>query len=642
MFTDMVGFSAAMQADEAGTLTLLKEQEELVRPLFAAEHGREVKSTGDGFLVEFDSALHAVQCAIDIHRRLHERNSQEGVKPIKLRIGVHLGDIEERGNDIFGDAVNIAARIEPLARAGGICISDPVFTQVRNKVPNKFEKLLPKKLKNIRYPMELYRVALPWEAAEAPTGEIPRSRLAVLPLTNISPDPTDEYFADGLTEELISALSKIRELRVIARTSVNQYKASSKPVSQIGAELDVASVLEGSVRKSGNRLRITLQMVDTATQEPIWATTYDRELDDVFAIQTEIAEKTAGALRLQLLDPDRESIRKKSTSNLVAYNLYLKGIHAARTATYEGYSGSIKFLDEAIREDPEFSPAYSYLANIYMLLMGETLAPHDTFPRAKVLVSKALQLDPNSSEAHTARGNLALQHEQDWETSEREFKWAISINPSNANAHFWYAMLLLAVQRFDEAAGELRTTIELDPLWELPKIWMMVAHFAAGDFEAAIAAAEEERDRNPNEPGPHIDLGMMYARSGRVEEAQTEAELSAGEVSEYDRLNRAVLWARLGRPEEARSLVAEGEEAARTRYVNPSRMAALFSALGEKEKALEWLERDYREGTRGLWFDYQLMAFDPLRSDPSFHAMLTRLKLPTGVTGIAEHRATAG
>ncbi|MGP8077692.1 MAG: adenylate/guanylate cyclase domain-containing protein [Thermoplasmata archaeon] len=230
-----------------------------------AHEGREIKSTGDGFLVEFDSALRAVQCAIDIHQNLAERNAMPSVTPIRLRIGVHLGDVEERDGDIFGDSVYVASRIEPLADPGGICISEPVFGQVRNKISNQFEKLEPKALKNVRYPLDVYRVVLPWTGGPPPARSPGPARLAVLPFVNISPDPNDEYFADGLTEEMITVLSQLRELRVIARTSVSQYQANPKSVSQIGAELGVDAVLEGSVRKSVDQLRITVQLIDVGT-----------------------------------------------------------------------------------------------------------------------------------------------------------------------------------------------------------------------------------------------------------------------------------------------------------------------------------------------------------------------------------------
>jgi TolB-like protein/Flp pilus assembly protein TadD len=635
MFTDWVGFSASAQEDEASTLKLLQEEEELVRPIFASRHGREIKSTGDGFLVELDSALHAVLCAIEIQERLHDRNSRPGIAPIRLRIGVHLGDVEERGGDIFGDAVNIASRLEPLASPGGICISGQVYDQVRNKISNRLEKIEPRALKNIHVPIDVYRVTLPWEGGGSKPRDATRNRLAVLPLANISPDPKDEYFADGLTEELISALSKIQGLRVIARTSVSQYKSTSKSVSQISTELDVGSVLEGSVRKAGNRLRVTLQLIDASTQEHRWAKTYDRELDDVFMIQSEIAEKTAEAFRLDLLGTDRESIRKKPTSNLDAYNLYLQGLHAARQTTAAGYTDSRRFFEEAIARDPDFSLAYSALANMYLLMVGDLLAPGVAFPRASQLVTRALELDPESSDAHTARGNLALQHDQDWEISEIEFKRAISLNPSNANAHFWFAMLLTAVQRFDEAVEELRTTIELDPLWKLPRTWLLSVYFVDGNTDAALAIGEEERSRYPGDPSVPVALGTIYARAGRLEEARKEANRSLGPTDDGTRWNRAVLSARLGNPEEARALLAEWTGGSRGGYTNPALIAGLLSILGEQEQALEVLERDLLEG-RSLWAEYQWMAFDSLRGHPRFRGILEKLNLPADAPGLAK------
>jgi len=630
MFTDIVGYTALTQADEESALRLLREQEDLVRPLLPAYQGREIKATGDGFLVEFESALRAVQCAIDIQQHFQERNARAGVQPIQLRIGIHLGDVEERGGDVYGDAVNIASRIQPLARPGGICLSAEVSTQLRGKIPNRFEKLESKPLKGLRLPVDVFRVVLPWETPEPTLDGSARPRLAVLPLTNISPDPSDEYFADGLTEELISSLSRLRGLRVIARTSVGQYKSTSKTVAQIGDELGVSSVLEGSVRKAGNRLRITLQLIDAGTQDHIWASSYDRELDDVFAIQTEIAEKTASALKLELLPPERESIQKEPTTNIAAYDLYLQGIHIDRQSVYEGLTESIPFFEEAIRTDPGFSQAYAHLANVLIGLAGDTLPAGATFRRAQELVARALELDPNSSDAHLARGNLALQHDLDWETAEAGFKRAISLNPSNANAHLWYAFLLRSVERYDDALREFRATAELDPLWPVPQWGLRTVQCLLGDTASAIVSAEAARDREPANPYVHVRLGHMYADAGRMDDALVEAELSAGSVPTRVEVDRAYLWVRLGKSGEARRLLEALEAAARARHASPSWIAGLYAAIGEKEKALEWLERDGGEGAKSLWLRHQWSAYDPIRDDPRFRSMLERLHLPTG------------
>ncbi len=628
MFTDMVGYTALTQADEARTLQLLSEQERLVRPLFATHQGREVKSMGDGFLVEFDSALRAVQCAIDIHERLHARNAESGRSPFGMRIGVHLGDVEERGGDIFGDAVNIAARIEPLAAPGGVCISGQVFDQVRNKIPNRLEKLGPRVLKNVQLPTDVYRVTFAWEPFSPSAGPSGSNRLAVLPLANISPDPKDEYFADGLTEELISTLSKLRELRVVARTSVGQYKTGSKTVAQIGAELGVGTVLEGSVRKAGNRLRITLQLIDVGTEAHLWAQSYDREMNDVFAIQSEIAEKTAAALRVELLAPERDSLRRRPTSNLAAYDLYLKGIHSARRAAPGRFAESMKFFDGAVALDPNFSPPYSYMANMYLLQSGETIAPRIANPRARTLVTKALELDPTSSDAHAARGNLALQEEHNWALAEDEFRQAISLNRSDANAHFWYGILCLALQRFEASIEEFRAALELDPLWEDPKAWLDVAYSRTGNHAPGIAAAEEDRDRGPENPDIHARLGMSYLRAGRLEEARREAEIPTPPTNRYAQFNWAMLRATLGDPAPAKWLLEEFQRLAQTEYVSPTLAAGLHALAGDRETALAGLERDFEAGESGLWLEYQLEAFDSIREDPRFQSILRRLRLP--------------
>ena len=475
------------------------------------------------------------------------------------------------------------------------------------------------------------RAAQPEIVREGPS--IPR--IAVLPFANISPDPKDEYFADGLTEEMITVLSHVPELRVIARTSVMQYKSSSKPIVQVGAELGVSSILEGSVRRAGNHLRITAQLIDVDSEEHLWAATYDRGLDDVFVIQAEVAERTAKSLRLELLGPGRESIRKKPTSSFAAYDLYLKGIHAAHQPTIEAMSESIPFFEEAIRQDPKFSQAYSHLANMYILLAGVTLPGREALPRAKELIVKALELDPDSSDAHAAAGNLAMQEDQDWATAETEFKRAISLNPGNATAHFWYTSFLMLVQRFDEAREENRTVIELDPLWVSPRFTPATIDYLTGRLESATVMVKELAERNPGDTDPPRMLGWIHLKAGRRDEARKEAEvldgfaMPPGPAGDVLRRERAILWAALGRPEEARRLAEESEEAPGTGYLNPVTVASIYAVLGEKEKALEWLERAYQEGERWLPFGYLDMPFDSIRDDPRFRAMLERLNLPT-------------
>jgi adenylate cyclase len=633
MFTDMVGFTDAAQTDEAGALKLLREQEKLVRPLFKTHEGREVKSTGDGFLVEFDSALRAVQCAIDIHQHLQERNSRPGSTPIRLRIGVHLGDVEARGSDIFGDSVNFAARIEPLAEPGGICFSEPVFGQVRNKIPNRLEKLEPKVLKNVRFPMEIYRVVLPWALDLSEVGDPVPPRLAVLPLTNISPDPQDDYFAEGLTEELISVLSQIRGLRVIARTSVSQYKGTTKSIAQIGSELGVSSILEGSVRKAGNQVRISIQLIDARTQEHLWAKAYDRTIENVFAIQADIAEQTAGAFKVEFLGSEREAIQERPTPNPAAYESYLRGIQAFQQST--GFGGeeidkkAVKYFEDAIREDPQFSGAYSYLANHLIAVMGNTRPGREVFPRARELVAKALELNPNSSDAHTAQGNLAMQMDHDWTRAEMEFREAISLNPSGSTSHFWYGYLLGVLQRFDEAKEQYLKAIELDPLWLLPRLNLAGTYVSSGEVASAIALYEKLEASYPESPMIHMTRAGILALAGQVDDAIRAVELLKDLPDPMSRMIRAGVLAFAGMPEEARELLSEWKEKGQPMYLPAMGAATLYALSGDKETALDLLENDYRDGDRTLWTSYHSQAFDEIRGDPRFVAMIQAMHLPT-------------
>ncbi len=631
MFTDIAGFTPLTQTDEAGALQLVQDQEELIRPLLAQFQGREVKSTGDGFLVEFDSALQAVQCAVELQRRVHERNSQDGVRPLRLRVGIHLGDVQQRGTDIFGDAVNIASRVEPLAEPGGVCVSEHVYAQVRNKVAHQFASLGPRALKGVQEPIDIYRVLLPWAVGETAPGAPSLPRLAVLPLANISPDPKDDYFADGLTEELISVLSQIRGLRVIARTSVNQYRATSKSVAQIGSELGVTSVLEGSVRKAGNHLRISLQLIDVASQEHEWSANYNRDLEDVFAIQAEVAEQTAGALRLQLLKSEQEAIQEKPTTNLAAYDAYLRGIQASQRLDLlaEADRTATACFEEAIRLDPGFSAAHSALANHLIAVMGVTRPAKEAFPRARALLAQALELNPNSSEAHMALGNLAMQADLDWGRAEREFQEALRLNPSNSGAHYWYAQLLSVLQRFDESIRQYRLTIELDPLWVAPRATLAWQHWLEGDSDGALALAREAVAAFGGSPIAVSTYAALLLLAGRREEATAAVEPLGRSTDPFSRLNHAAFLAWSGKPEFARAALQEIEKGAGTPYVSAGLRATFLMLAGERERALDVLERDLREGDKTLWAHYHSFVFDPIREDPRFLSMLRSIGVPT-------------
>ena len=632
MFTDLVGSTELAHKDEKAALGLLREQESLADSVLALHQGRRVKSTGDGMLAEFGNARDALECAVEFQRRAHDRPPGDGGPSLKVRVGIHLGDVEGHGTDILGDAVNIAARVEPLAEPGGIAISESVYVQVRNKVPYTLESVGPRSLKGVAEPVEIYRVVLPWTGRPSAAHPAAVPRLAVLPLANTSSDPENEYFADGLTEELIAVLARMKGLRVIAPSSVRGYKRVPKPIATVGSELGVTSVLEGSVRKSGNRLRISLQLIDVATQDHRWVETYDQTLDDLFSVQTAIAEKTARAVVPELLGADLEAIRERPRATPEAYEAYLQAVYAYRRADEEGFTKEnlercLRAFERSLELDPKFAPPYAALANLLIHAAGEVVPASEAFARARPYVEKALELDPDSSETHTAKGNYALQADKDWNEAESEFSRAIALNPNNSAALFWYGYLLGILQRFDESERTLRSVIDLDPLWERPRQALVGWLRRAGKFEDALSVA---RSLLPFDPWYHVFVGEILLDMGDVEGARGEAALTRmPEGVTYRAIYLAGLRARLGDPEDVKRLLAEGGPDSETRYIRPSRIAALHALLNERETAFLFLQRDLHDGDRSFTWDYQDPWYDSIRQDPRFVALLRKYRLPT-------------
>ena len=455
VFTDMVGYTALAQNDEALAMELLDEQRRVVRPFFQRYNGTEVKTIGDAFLVQFKSALEAVECASSIQKSLHELNLvRPSERRIILRVGVHVGDVISEGNDIHGDAVNVASRIEPLAAPGGVCISEQAFDQTRNKFSLPMVKLERQTLKNVSVPMDVYRVIMPWDQSDRTGGENwDRKRIAVLPFSNISPDPTDEYFAEGMTEELINTISHNHQLKVIARTSVARFKGTQKSVSEIGKEIGVGSILEGSVRKAGNKIRVTAQLIDAATEEHVWSDNYDRQLDDVFSIQSEIAKSVSEALMARLVPEERKSIEKKATESSAAYVLYLRGRAALRDRKEDRMRDAKRHFEEAIAEDRDFAEAYVGLADAYFLLGNYNHMPMaEAVERGREALARALALDDGLAEAHTTLANYMI-HDYKFAEAQSEFGRAIALSPSYALAHHWYGIYLIEAGRPEKALG---------------------------------------------------------------------------------------------------------------------------------------------------------------------------------------------
>lgn len=630
VFTDMVGYTALAQRDESLALELLEKHNALVRTVLKRHRGREVKTIGDSFLLEFDSALEAVLCAIDIQDALAERNKLARLEEmIVVRIGIHVGDVVHRDGDVFGDAVNIASRIVGFANRGGICISEQVYAQVRNKVQQAMVKMPEQPMKNVELPVDLYQVVLASEGAARPTSFNKWNRIAVLPLENISPDPNDSYFADGLTEEIISVLSEVQGLRVIARTSVNRYKGTSKGISQVGDELQVAFILEGSVRKAGNKIRVAAQLIDVESQEHLWASRYDRDLGDIFSIQSDIARHVTDSLKVTLLTLERRHIERMETSNITAYVAYLKGRALLHDRTEKAIKGAKEQFELAIREDPTYAKAYAGLSDSYVLLGDYLFAPvPSSLDSAKKYIDKALELDPNLAEARASLANYLL-YDYKFAEAEREFRRAIALNPSYATAHHWYGTCLNELGKKEEAMAEVLLAEELDPLssaialaavyrciWagkyddalerveKITKIdptsplateALMVYHFARKDWEKTLVYLEQMIEEDPTDPFLDMDLGYIDAVTGKREEALTIIE----KLKEV--------------PESAR---AKGNF-----------IAFVYAGLGDLDECFRWL--DYAVENREIFFGFfrYYPLLENVSRDPRFSELLKKANL---------------
>ena len=576
MFTDTVGFTSSIQANEGGTLDLLRQQAELIRPLLTQHQGREIKSTGDGFLVEFDSALKAVQCAVNIQRRIYERNSEGSQTPIRIRIGVHLGDVVQNGADILGDAVNIAARIEPLAEPGGVCVSSAVYDQVRTKVADKFEKLQPKAMKGIELPMDVYRVSFPWtnngggRAAED-SRTTDKNRLAVLPFANISPDPSDEYFADGLTEELIASLSLVPGLKVIARTSVIGYKKTEKTVATIGKELGVGTVVEGSVRRSANRIRVTVQVIDVASEEHLWTAKYDDDLDDIFAVQGDIATKVAealpGGLRREKA-PIPELAKPRETE---AYLLYLQGQALMWKTDEDSLRRSLDFFKKALQTDPTFARAYVGMVRAYTSLGSENFMSWlDACNLGRAAAEKAIALDPSLAEAHASRAEIAFMADETADVLDREVRRALELNPNLAQAHTILAALAGSLGIAEAYVAGNEDAYRLDPLSPAAIRTLGNAYFFSGRFEDAVAHWKKTMEQSPMDSYRGLaDYHMLKGDFEQAELAVQELERLAPS-SDYALLCRGYLSALKGdRPGAMKMIRSSRRPRARDTRVSP-------------------------------------------------------------------------
>ena len=579
---DVKGYSRLMGEDEEWTLRTLNSYKELIGNLVGEHRGRVVASPGDNVLVEFASVVDAVECAVGIQQVLRTKNALlPETRKMDFRIGINLGDVIEEGDSIYGDGVNIAARLEGLAEAGGICISGSAYEQIENKIPLRYDYLGEHAVKNITKPVKVYRARIEPEGAPSQViekkkpGKIRLSRavlagialvviasaavlyqfalrpsvpgmdavskgkmgiflpdqpsIAVLPFMNLSGDPKQEYFSDGITEDIITALSKAPRLLVIARNSTFTYKGKPVKVKQVSEELGVRYVLEGSVQKAGDRVRITAQLIDALTGHHLWAERYERELKDLFALQDEVTTKILTAMRVKLTEGAEATMYEKyfrGKQGLECYLKILEGQHYCSLTAIEDNNKARLIAEEAMAMCPENPMSYLLLGTVHWmdLILGATKSPRDSLEKAMELAQKALAIDDSMSGTHNLLSALYIQ-KREYDKAIAEGERAVALQPSGAVAHEFYAMSLLYAGRPKEALPMFQKVIRLNPYGSASSFFGLGSAYAqTGRFEEAVPAYKKALLRGSDlDIFAHLGLAATYIALGREKEARAEA-----------------------------------------------------------------------------------------------------------------------
>jgi adenylate cyclase len=595
---DVVGYSRLMTIDEAGTLAALTSlRKNLVNPKINEHNGRTFKLTGDGMLIEFPSVVSAVACAVDIQSAMRTRNATEPAARIEFRIGINLGDIIVEDGDIFGDGVNVAARLESIAPIGGIAVSQSVRDHVGKRLDLAFEDMGERRLKNIEAPIRVYSISVEHTSTDgAASAGQERPSIAVLPFVNMSGDPEQEYFSDGITEDIITDLSKVSGLFVVARNTAFTYKGKHVDVQEVAKRFGVNFILEGSVRKAGTRVRVTGQLINGKDSGHLWADRYDRDLTDIFAIQDEITHAIVEQLKVKLLPQEKKSIGQTPTGNVEAYTYYLRGRQFFHRHSKSYYQLARRMFAKAVELDPAYARAYAGIADCDSFLFLNYSAPIEIKGIFETS-AKALALKSGLAEAHASQA-LALSLEQRYEEAMAEFEKAIALDPNSFEGHYFYARACFAQGKLERAAALFERAAEIKPD-DYQSVCLLVQIYRSlgrdGEKESAarrgIERAERELTLHPDNPRP--------------------AYLGATALVELGQNDRAKEWL-------ARTLVIDPDDTL-TQY----NAACIYSRLGEIDPAFDLLERllpNANHETKA-WIKHD-SDLDPLRDHPRYKKIL--------------------
>ena len=640
MFTDIEGYTAIMQQDEKKAIAFKDRHREVIQQEHEKFNGRVIQYYGDGTLSIFQSVIQAVQCALTMQQIFC------GEPCIPVKMGVHVGDIIINDGHIFGDGVNLASRIESLGVAGSVLISDKVNNELHNHRQLKTLSMGTYQFKNIEREVEVF--ALDGEGLVKPIPnslkgkteekKIPpvltslsKKSIAVLPFVNMSNDPEQEYFSDGIAEEILTSLSHLNDLKVAGRTSSFQFKGKNIDLRKLGQRLGVSTVLEGSVRKQGNRLRVTAQLINVEDGFHLWSERFDRDMDDIFAIQDEIAMAITEKLKITLLEKERAIITATSTENREAYDLYLKGrFYWNRRGP--GLKKALEYFHQAAHMDPNFFLAQAGLADTYTLFAFYfVLPPHEVVPKARQAAERAIQLNPDRVEPHAVLAYLTTFYDWNWPLAKKQFEKAYAINPAYAPAHYWYSNYLSWVEKdFDHSAKEALKAIELEPLISHSHNTLSSVYVCAKEFEKACRSSETAIELDASSFLAYTSLSMGLYGLGKYEEAIESIKLavSVSGRHQYALFMMSWVYSKLDNISEAQKILDELKVRSDTEFISTLSLSVAAYSSKQYDEAFTFLEKAFEEKASLLPSIDVYPFFSFLHTDPRFQPFLKRMNFP--------------